>query len=119
MAVAALGIGMGVLGMGNGAVFQLVPQRFPERIGIVTGVVGAAGGLGGFFLPTLLGWVKDTTGHYTMGLVGISVVFAVGMLVLLELGAHWSRRWPTVAVERTGVYSYRTALEPAADESAA
>ena len=37
-----------LLGMGNGAVFQLVPQRFPERIGLVTGIVGAAGGLGGF-----------------------------------------------------------------------
>ena len=70
VAVAVLGVGMGLLGMGNGAVFQLVPQRFPERIGLVTGVVGAAGGLGGFFLPTLLGSVKDLTGQYTLGLVG-------------------------------------------------
>ncbi len=59
---------MGLLGMGNGAVFQLVPQRFPERIGIVTGIVGAAGGLGGFFLPTLLGAAKDVTGGYAPGL---------------------------------------------------
>ena len=43
---------MGLLGMGNGAVFQLVPQRFPREIGVITGVVGAAGGIGGFFLPT-------------------------------------------------------------------
>ncbi len=46
---------MVALGMGNGCVFQLVPQRFPDEIGVVTGIVGAAGGLGGFVLPTLLG----------------------------------------------------------------
>ena len=62
--VALLFFGMGLLGMGNGAVFQLVPQRFPDRIGIVTGVVGAAGGLGGFFLPSVLGAVRELTGSY-------------------------------------------------------
>jgi MFS transporter, NNP family, nitrate/nitrite transporter len=119
VAVAVLGVGMGLLGMGNGAVFQLVPQRFPERIGLVTGVVGAAGGLGGFFLPTLLGSVKDVTGQYTLGLVAVAAVFALGTLVLLELGAYWSARWAPIAVKRTGVYSYRDALRPATDESAA
>ena len=49
---------MGLLGMGNGAVFQLVPQRFPQEIGVITGIVGAAGGVGGFFLPTLLGGLQ-------------------------------------------------------------
>ena len=62
VAVALLFFGMGLLGMGNGAVFQLVPQRFPDRMGIVTGVVGAAGGLGGFFLPSVLGAVRELTG---------------------------------------------------------
>ena len=52
----------GCLGMGNGAVFQLVPQRFADRMGLVTGIVGAAGGLGGFFLPSMLGAIKDSTG---------------------------------------------------------
>src|SRR5205823_5721826 len=46
---------MGLLGMGNGAVFQLVPLRFQKEIGVITGIVGAAGGLGGFFLPTSVG----------------------------------------------------------------
>ena len=69
VAVAVLFLGMGALGMGNGAVFQLVPQRFPERIGLVTGIVGAAGGLGGFFLPTLLGMTRDYTGGYAAGLL--------------------------------------------------
>jgi NNP family nitrate/nitrite transporter-like MFS transporter len=119
VAVAVLGVGMGLLGMGNGAVFQLVPQRFPDRIGLVTGVVGAAGGLGGFFLPTLLGSIKDLTGHYTLGLAIVTAAFGIGTVVLLELGAYWSSRWAPAAVERTGVYSYRTALRPATDESAA
>src|SRR4029079_13537407 len=67
VAVALLFLGMGLLGMGNGAVFQLVPQRFPDRMGIVTGVVGAAGGLGVFFLPSILGAVRDVTGSYASG----------------------------------------------------
>ena len=119
VAVAVLGVGMGLLGMGNGAVFQLVPQRFPDRIGLVTGVVGAAGGLGGFFLPTLLGSIKDLTGQYTLGLFGVTALFGFGTLVLLELGAYWSSRWAPATVERTGVYSYRAALGVATDESAA
>ena len=56
-----------LLGMGNGAVFQLVPQRFAGRMGIITGVVGAAGGLGGFFLPSMLGAAKDATGATPRG----------------------------------------------------
>ncbi len=70
VAVALLFVGIGLLGMGNGAVFQLVPQRFPDRMGIVTGVVGAAGGLGGFFLPSMLGAVRELTGSYAPGLFG-------------------------------------------------
>ena len=58
-----------LLGMGNGAVFQLVPQRFPERIGVVTGIVGAAGGLGGFFLPTLLGVLETPPAATPLGLL--------------------------------------------------
>jgi len=106
-AVIALVVGMGLLGMGNGAVFQLVPQRFPDRIGIVTGVVGAAGGLGGFFLPSALGIVRDLTGSYASGLFACAAVFLCGTLVLLELGARWAQQWDTKAVRQTGIYSYR------------
>ena len=119
VAVAALFLGMGALGMGNGAVFQLVPQRFPERIGLVTGIVGAAGGLGGFFLPTLLGMTRDYTGGYAAGLLACAGVFVVGTLVLLELGARWSQRWAPAAVDRAGVFAYRTAAPVARDESPA
>jgi len=119
VAVAILFVAIGLLGMGNGAVFQLVPQRFPNRIGIVTGVVGAAGGLGGFFLPFVLGAVRDATGSYAAGLFGCAATFFCGTLVLLELGTRWSQRWDSEAVQRTGLYSYRGALVAADDESAA
>ena len=48
-------VGMLALGMGNGAVFQLVPQRFRDEIGVMTGLVGMTGGVGGFYLASSLG----------------------------------------------------------------
>ena len=65
----------GFLGLGNGAVFKLVPQLFPQATGAVTGIVGAAGGIGGFFPPLALGLVKDATGTYVMAFVFL-VAFA-------------------------------------------
>jgi NNP family nitrate/nitrite transporter-like MFS transporter len=112
-AIALLFVGMGLLGMGNGAVFQLVPQRFPERIGLVTGIVGAAGGLGGFFLPSVLGAVRDVSGSYAPGLALFTLAFVAGTVALLEFGDRWSRRWSADAIRRTGVYSYRTSLRGA------
>jgi NNP family nitrate/nitrite transporter-like MFS transporter len=55
------------LGLGSGAVFKLVPQYFAGRTGTVTGIVGAAGGLGGFFPPLILGAVRQAFGSYTIG----------------------------------------------------
>jgi MFS transporter, NNP family, nitrate/nitrite transporter len=59
--VGALGCAA-LLGLGNGAVFKLVPQYFPADTGTITGLVGAVGGLGGFFPPLLLGFFRDITG---------------------------------------------------------
>ena len=61
------------LGLGNGAVFKLVPQYFPKETGTVTGLVGAFGGLGGFFPPLELGLFKDQFGTYTPGFVLLSL----------------------------------------------
>jgi NNP family nitrate/nitrite transporter-like MFS transporter len=72
---------MALLGSGNGAVFQLVPQRFARQIGVVTGIVGAAGGLGGFLLPFLLGSLKESRGSFGAGFV----VFAIGSLCCIAL----------------------------------
>jgi MFS transporter, NNP family, nitrate/nitrite transporter len=114
-ALALLFVGMGLLGMGNGAVFQLVPQRFPGQLGLVTGIVGAAGGIGGFFLPTLLGVAKDMTGGYGVGLALFAGAFFLGMILLLEMGVSWSKGWDAAALRRAGVFSYRTVGRLVAD----
>ena len=69
------------LGLGNGAVFKLVPQYFPKETGTVTGLVGACGGLGGFFPPLVLGFIRNATGAYTLGFVFLAV-FALGCLAV-------------------------------------
>ena len=69
--VGALGCAA-LLGLGNGAVFKLVPERFPRDTGTVTGLVGALGGLGGFFPPLLLGVFRDRIGVLWPGFVLLS-----------------------------------------------
>lgn len=66
-----------LLGAGNGAVFKLVPELFPRETGTVTGLVGAAGGLGGFFPPLVLGVIKGQTGSYALGFVLLAGFAAV------------------------------------------
>ena len=105
-------VGMGLLGMGNGAIFQLVPQRFPRHLGLVTGIVGAAGGLGGFVLPTVLGIARDLTGTYNTGLVLVAAMAAIGFAVLLELGRRWSEEWHPDVVRDTGIFAYRKNTAP-------
>ena len=61
-----------LLGLGNGAVFKLVPERFPRETGTVTGLVGALGGLGGFFPPLLLGVFHDRLGVIWPGFILLS-----------------------------------------------
>ncbi len=77
-----------LLGLGNGAVFKLVPEYFPRETGTVTGLVGAAGGLGGFFPPLVLGVIRGQTGSYTLGFVFLAgfalVCFAANYLVFLR-----------------------------------
>jgi NNP family nitrate/nitrite transporter-like MFS transporter len=68
-------------GMGNGVIFKLVPLVSPANTGAVTGIVGAAGGLGGFFPPILLGVVKDLTGVYFLGFI-LLALFSVGCLLV-------------------------------------
>jgi NNP family nitrate/nitrite transporter-like MFS transporter len=70
------------LGLGTGAVFKLVAEWFPGQVGAVTGVVGAAGGLGGFFPPLVMGTVKSVTGSYVLGFVLLSSVAGICFAVL-------------------------------------
>jgi len=89
----ALFLMLAALGAGNGAVFQLVPQCFAREIAVVTGLVGAAGGLGGFLLPTMLGTLRDATGTYATGF-GIFAVMATGAIGILAVaGRRWRRTW--------------------------
>ncbi|GMX61906.1 nitrate/nitrite transporter [Paenibacillus elgii] len=81
------------LGMGNGSVFQLVPQRFREEIGIVTGIVGAAGGLGGFFLPKILGNLKLATGSFASGFLILGVIALSCVVLVAVVQGHWKRTW--------------------------
>ena len=76
----ALGMAAAI-GLGNGAVFKLVPEHFPRAVGSVTGLVGAAGGLGGFFPPLVLGGIRQATGSFTWGFA-LLAAFSVGCLVV-------------------------------------
>ena len=78
--VGALGAAA-ALGLGNGAVFKLVPQYFPKDTATVTGLVGAIGGLGGFFPPLVLGLLRDATGTYTWGFIFLAI-FTLGCLAV-------------------------------------
>jgi NNP family nitrate/nitrite transporter-like MFS transporter len=80
---------MGTFGIGNGAVFQLVGLRYREKVGVVTGIVGAAGGLGGFFLPTILGTARDAFGSYGPGIGAIAAVAAVALAGTLVVRGTW------------------------------
>ena len=73
------------LGAGNGAVFKLVPSEFPNDAGAAAGIVGAAGGLGGFFPPVFVGLLKDAEGTYTYGFVGLLVFVAVCLTLAVWL----------------------------------
>jgi NNP family nitrate/nitrite transporter-like MFS transporter len=84
------------LGLGTGAVFKLVPQWFPSEVGAVTGVVGAAGGLGGFFPPLVMAVVKSLTGSYTIGFVLLAAVALACLIVLMRFDRPRSKPAPSV-----------------------
>ncbi len=86
-------VGMGALGMGNGSVFQLVPQRFRSEIGAMTGLVGATGGVGGFYLNVLLGNLKDSTGTYASGFWAFALTALFALAVLRAVSPAWTRSW--------------------------
>ncbi len=86
---------MAALGMGNGAVFQLVPQRFRKEIGVMTGLVGMAGGIGGFYLAASLGYFKQNFGSYQIGLMIFSALAVLAMLGLTGVKTRWRTTWGT------------------------
>jgi len=96
IALAVLLVAMMALGAGNGAVFQLAPQRFGKEIGVVTGLVGAMGGIGGFYLASTLGVAKQVTGSFQPGFLGFAALAIGAQVALLTLKGRWRAVWPTL-----------------------
>ncbi|MGA2639006.1 nitrate/nitrite transporter [Methylocella sp.] len=92
-------VAMTALGMGNGAVFQLVPQRFGRDVGLMTGLVGMTGGVGGFYLAASLGYAKQFSGSYEIGFAMFAVlaIAAWGGIAAVRL------RWREDAAMPAGV----------------
>ncbi|GAA5162344.1 nitrate/nitrite transporter [Viridibacterium curvum] len=93
LAALVLSIAMLALGMGNGAVFQLLPQRFRKDIGVMTGLVGMAGGIGGFYLASSLGYAKQQTGSYQVGLLIFVGLAVLALLGLTGVKTRWRTTW--------------------------
>ena len=96
MALAVLMFSMLALGAGNGAVFQLAPQRFRKEIGVMTGLIGMTGGIGGFYLASTLGMAKKMTGSYQIGFLGFAALAVFALVALHSLKARWRAVWPTL-----------------------
>lgn len=84
---------MATLGVGNGAVFQLVPQRFRKEIGVMTGLVGFGGGVGGFYLASSLGLAKKLTGSTSPGFLIFAGLAVIALLGLTMVKSRWRTTW--------------------------
>ena len=97
-ALALMVIAMLAFGMGNGSVFQLVPQRFRHEIGVMTGLVGMTGGIGGFYLASSLGLSKQQTGSYQAGLLLFASLAVVALIGLTSIKHRWRTTWGAIGV---------------------
>ncbi len=76
-------------GLGNGAAFQLVPHRWKEQTGLMTGIIGAAGGIGGFYLPVVMGIARQGTGSYQLGFAVFGALAALAFVLVVTLRERW------------------------------
>jgi NNP family nitrate/nitrite transporter-like MFS transporter len=97
-ALATFVVAMLALGTGNGAVFQLVPQRFRKEIGVMTGLVGMAGGIGGFYLASSLGMSYQATGSYQIGLSAFASLGLIALVGLSLVKGRWRTTWGSAAM---------------------
>jgi NNP family nitrate/nitrite transporter-like MFS transporter len=93
LAIALFLLVMATLGFGNGAVFQLVPQRFRKEIGIMTGLVGFGGGVGGFYLASSLGLAKQLTGSPQTGFLIFAGLAVIALIGLTSVKKRWRTTW--------------------------
>ena len=93
LALALFVLVMATLGLGNGAVFQLVPQRFGREIGLMTGLVGFAGGAGGFYLASSLGFARQLTGSASPGFLIFAGLALAALAGLTLVKGRWRATW--------------------------
>lgn len=86
-------IAMLVFGIGNGSVFQLVPQRFAAEIGVMTGLVGMAGGMGGFYLASSLGFARQWSGSFAPGFYIFAGLAVLALTALIFVKGKWRTTW--------------------------
>ena len=82
-----------LLGAGSGALFQLVPLRWPTTTAVVVSMIGEIGAFGGGFIPNAMGQSKHYTGTYAWGFVAFAVVPATMLALLRLVQGRWTRTW--------------------------
>lgn len=98
--VAAFFIACAAFGMGNGSVFQLLPQRFGKELGLMTGLVGCGGGLGGFLLANMMGQSKQHFGNYMLGLLIFAGLCLLALAGLTQVKTRWRTTWGALSAAR-------------------
>jgi NNP family nitrate/nitrite transporter-like MFS transporter len=98
--LAVFAIASGALGMANGSIFQLLPQRFGKDLGIMTGLVGCGGGVGGFYLATSLGIAKGWFGSYLPGFFIFAALCVLAIAGLTHVKTRWRTTWGALVQAR-------------------
>lgn len=99
-AMAFLVFATAALGMGSGAVFQLVPLRFRQEVGAATGLIGAAGAFGGFLFAELLGHSKLATGDFRTGFLAFAGLTVLSLVGIHKVKSRWRTTWGAAARAR-------------------
>ncbi|MCC6557891.1 MAG: NarK/NasA family nitrate transporter [Polyangiaceae bacterium] len=81
------------MGAGNGAVFQLLPLRFPHAKALASGIVGEFGALGGALIPILMGFSKRRTGTFALGFAVYAATAGIALVILLVARRRWVGKW--------------------------
>jgi MFS transporter, NNP family, nitrate/nitrite transporter len=81
------------LGLGNGAVFQLVPLRYPAATAVASSVIGEVGALGGVFVPNAMALSQNATGGFRLGFAAFAVLAALAFTALSWAKKGWTLRW--------------------------
>jgi NNP family nitrate/nitrite transporter-like MFS transporter len=81
------------LGAGNGALFQLVPLRWPLATAVAGSMIGEVGALGGGLIPNAMGLSKQYSGSYFWGFLVFALLAIVMLAMLRVMQIRWTRTW--------------------------